>query len=236
MKALVVDDDVVSRMALVDLMQSFSRLEVVEAGDGEEAWQMIQSGLTPVILCSDVQMPKVNGIELLQKVRGNPSFKEMPFVLVTSSADLDTVKKAISLGTSHYIVKPFNASEARMNVEKIMVKVWERLAENPALTLRRLNITPERLLTYCVAFQKQIESAVAELQACLNLNDSQSYRTKVDSLHTGCVTLGLWYGATLVNRLREGRPTLEFIEQSLFEVQNAIDAQVNKARSMSLVR
>jgi two-component system chemotaxis response regulator CheY len=236
MKALVVDDDVVSRMALVDLMQSFSRLEVVEAGDGEEAWQLMQGGLTPVILCSDVQMPKVNGIELLQKVRGNPSFKEMPFVLVTSSADLDTVKKAISLGTSHYIVKPFNASEARMNVEKIMVKVWERLAENPALTLRRLNITPERLLTYCVAFQKQIESAVAELQACLNLNDAQTYRTKVDSLHTGCVTLGLWYGATLVNRMREGRPTLDFIEQTLFEVQNAIDAQVNKARSMSMVR
>jgi two-component system chemotaxis response regulator CheY len=236
MKALVVDDDVVSRMALVDLMQSFNRLEVVEAGDGEEAWNLIQGGLTPVICCSDVQMPKVSGIDLLKLVRGSPAFKDMPFVLVTSSSDLDTVKKAITLGTSHYIVKPFNAAEARSNVEKIMVKVWERLAENPALTIRRLNIPPERLLTYFVSFQKQVAAAGNDLNAALNANDPATFKTKVDSLHTGCVTLGMWHAATLVNRLRDGRPSPAFIQQSLSEIIEMVESHAVKARGLVVVR
>jgi two-component system chemotaxis response regulator CheY len=232
MKALVVDDDVVSRMALVDLMQSFPKLEVVEASDGEEAWQMLEAGLTPVICCSDVQMPKVSGIDLLQRVRSKPSFKEMPFVLITSSADLDTVKKAISLGTSHYIVKPFNATEARMNVDRILSKVWERLAENPSLTLRRLNIAPERLMTYFVSFQKQIAVASNELQALLAANNAQGYKAKVDTLHTGCVTLGMWHASNVINRLRDGRPTPQFLQQTLADVAEQGEAQLNKARAL----
>jgi two-component system chemotaxis response regulator CheY len=225
MKALVVDDDVVSRMALVDLMEGFDDLEVIEATDGSQAWGLLQGGLTPVILCSDVQMPGMTGIELLQQVRSDLAFKEMPFVLVTSSSDLETVRQAISLGSSHYIVKPFNPDEARENVEKILVKVRERVAENPALTLRRLSLPPERLGVYLASFQKQIAAAVSELVAAAVAGNAQGFKTRVDALHTGCTTLGLWFGANLVHRLREGRPSGAFVEQVLADVQQAVAAQ-----------
>src|SRR5438067_12753399 len=106
MKVLVIDDDVVSRMVLMHLIDSCGRFEILEAEDGEDAWQQLACGLRPVICFCDLRMPRLSGMGLLQRVKADAALGEMPFVLVSSAADRATVNQAAGLGADGYIVKP----------------------------------------------------------------------------------------------------------------------------------
>jgi CheY-like chemotaxis protein len=72
MKVLVVDDDVVSRMVLMHLIDSCGSFDIVEAEDGADAWQQLEAGLRPAICFCDLRMPRLSGMELLQRVKATP--------------------------------------------------------------------------------------------------------------------------------------------------------------------
>src|SRR5436305_15021572 len=109
MKALVVDDDIVSRMALMDLLSVYGIFELIEAEDGEVAWALLEAGLRPVICFCDVRMPRMSGIGLLQRMKALPALSDVPFVLVSSASDRETVLQAVKLGAVGYILKPLHA-------------------------------------------------------------------------------------------------------------------------------
>ncbi|MCA3369702.1 MAG: response regulator transcription factor [Alphaproteobacteria bacterium] len=238
MRALVVDDDVVSRMALTDLMRSFIELKVVEAVDGQDAWEKMEMGPAPMICCCDVQMPRLSGIDLLKRVRSSPRFKDIPFVLVTAASDLDTVRKAVTLGISHYIVKPFHAREARGSLQKILNAAWERIAEPPPATLNRLNIAPDQLMTYLYSLRGQCAVFARDLRRSKNLQDVQDVVGRLKGLHTGCLTLGLHYAAGLViqipderSDIEDERSDIERVEQALIEIELAISSQEERVKA-----
>jgi two-component system chemotaxis response regulator CheY len=231
MRALVVDDDVVSRMALTDLMRSFIELKVVEAVDGLDAWEKMVMGPAPMICCCDVQMPRLSGIGLLKRVRSSPRFKDIPFVLVTAAADLETVKQAVTLGISHYIIKPFHAREARGSLRKILNAAWERIAEPPPATLNRLNIAPDQLMTYLYSLRGQCAVFARDLRRSKDLQDVQDLVGRLKGLHTGCLTLGLHYAAELVLQLRDEDSDIERVEQALIEIELAISSQEERVKA-----
>jgi two-component system chemotaxis response regulator CheY len=231
MRVLVVDDDIVSRMALADLMRSFIELKVVEAVDGQDAWEKMEMGPAPMICCCDVQMPRLSGIDLLRRVRSSPRFKDIPFVLVTAAADLDTVKQAVTLGISHYIIKPFHAREARGSLQKILNAAWERIAEPPTATLNRLNIAADQLLTYLYSLRGQSAVFARDLRNARSLTDVQDLAGRIKGLHTGCITLGLHYAADLVSQLSRGETDMERLEQVLIEIELAISSQEERVKA-----
>ena len=63
---------------------------------------------TPKVVLLDIQMPKVNGIEVLEKIKTDPRTKTMPVVILTSSKEDPDIKKCYELGANSYIVKPVN--------------------------------------------------------------------------------------------------------------------------------
>jgi two-component system chemotaxis response regulator CheY len=192
MKVLVVDDDMVSRMALVDLVTNLGKFEIVEAEDGEQAWEFLQAGLRPLLCCCDIRMPRLSGIDFLQRVKADPSLHQLPVVLVSSASDMETVQQAIKAGATDYIIKPFTAANASLHLKKIISKIWVNYAETPSATMKRLNLAPERLLAYYGALQKQLHGALQPITTALQSNDSATVKSRVDALHTGCITLGMW--------------------------------------------
>ncbi|MBI3230700.1 MAG: response regulator [Burkholderiales bacterium] len=229
MKVLLVDDDVVSRMALVDLVTSLGKFQIVEAEDGEQAWQFLQSGLRPILCCCDIRMPRLSGIEFLQRVKADASLNQLPVVLVSSATDMDTVQQAIQSGATDYIIKPFKALEAKLHLQKILHKIWANYCELPATTMKRLNLKAERLLTYYQALQKQFDAALAPLTTALHNGDAATIKTRVDALHTGCITLGMWHAAARVERLRNPRAKPELLATIVAEVQAEILHQIDLA-------
>ena len=127
MKILIVDDDVISRMMLMHLIsaccQFDGQLDIVEAEDGLDAWQQLERGLRPAILFCDVRMPRLSGIELLQRVRqmqGDPELAAMLFVLVSSANEQAARQQALAAGASAYIVKPFRAEGVRVDLRALL--------------------------------------------------------------------------------------------------------------------
>jgi two-component system chemotaxis response regulator CheY len=236
MKVLVVDDDVVSRMVLMHLIDSCGNFDIVEAEDGAEAWQRLEDGLRPAICFCDLRMPRLSGIELLQRVKGHAELNSIPFVLVTSANDQDTVQEATKAGAAGYIVKPFQAEQVRVHLVGFLDQAangYEHLAEAPADTLRRLGINSERLLVYLSGFQNQLNAATADVQAALARGDQQDARARIERLHAGCVTLGLQGAAQALKGFASDPLSNEAVQAVLADVVRAVIHQAGLVRQGS---
>ncbi|GBE15181.1 MAG TPA: response regulator [Proteobacteria bacterium] len=115
-RVLVVDDDhllnTIIRNALAD-----KKVNVDQAEDGVQATLLLENNKYDLVLC-DIVMPGVDGLKILHFVRERDP--ELPFIMVTSQSDMKSVLKAIRLGISDYITKPFDVQELGWRVEKAL--------------------------------------------------------------------------------------------------------------------
>ena len=111
---LIVDDSTAIRKILqrVLLQTDFPLGKVLEAGDGVEALEILKANKVGLIL-SDVNMPKMDGLQLLSKVKADPEYRDIPMVMVTTEGSQAKVMEAVSLGAAGYIRKPFTAEQIR---------------------------------------------------------------------------------------------------------------------------
>jgi two-component system chemotaxis response regulator CheY len=190
MKVLIVDDDVVSRMMLMHMIDSAGSYDVLEAEDGEQAWRQLDGGARPAMLFCDLRMPRLSGMELLARVKADERFAGLPFVLVSAATDGATMEQAIGLGADGYIVKPFDSDKVRGHLASLASK--EASAdESPDATMRRLGIDATRLLLYLGGLQRQLAGACADVERLLAAGQGDAARVQLGRLAEGCRTLGL---------------------------------------------
>ena len=103
---LVVDDSVTMRRIFLNTLGKLGYANVVEAGDGKEALAKMYSEQVNFII-TDWNMPEMNGLEFVQSVRGDDSFKNIPILMVTTRSLKDDIIVALKAGVKNYIVKPF---------------------------------------------------------------------------------------------------------------------------------
>jgi two-component system chemotaxis response regulator CheY len=234
MKVLVVDDDVVSRMVLMHLVDSCGSYDLVEAADGQDAWDQIEAGLRPALLFCDLRMPRLSGMDLLARVRADAAFDAMPFILVTSSTDTGTLEQAAGLGVSGFIVKPFQAAQVKVHLAAFSDAPpgWLHRAEPPAATISRLRIDAHRLLAYLGGFQNQLAAASGEIDAMLARGEKEAARARIERLHAGCVMLGLAGAADGFDALGEGMQEGDRVHLVLADAVRSVLAQAGSARAM----
>ncbi len=103
-KILVVDDekDVVEAISKKLSQEGF---EPIAAYDGEEALIKVKE-TSPDVILLDLTMPKINGFEVLKRVREEYKDKWIPVIIISANADLESVKKSYNLEADHYLTKP----------------------------------------------------------------------------------------------------------------------------------
>lgn len=117
---LVIDDASMIR----DLIKKFVRdyfpgAKLFDAHNGQSGKSVLLHQEIDLVLC-DWEMPEMNGLELLEWIRGEERYKNLPFVMVTSRGDKEYVMEAIQAGVSDYLVKPFNRQQFSEKVEKAL--------------------------------------------------------------------------------------------------------------------
>jgi len=107
---------------------------ILVARDGEEALDWLprwEAGeVTPVVILLDLKMPKVDGLEVLERIKSHPDFKTIPVVVLTSSAEDRDVREAYKLGANSYIVKPVDFDKFIDVAEQIEL-YWTVLNQPP---------------------------------------------------------------------------------------------------------
>jgi len=127
-KLLVADDSKVSRVMLSAITKQWG-YEVLLAEDGEQAWQIMQQDDAPKLLLLDWEMPKMNGIEVCERVIAKDPENPAYIVLLTSRTSSDDIVEGLSKGASDYLSKPFDSAElkVRLQVGKRMIEMQQKL-------------------------------------------------------------------------------------------------------------
>ena len=106
-KALVVDDSKAVRMILARTLKELG-FEVREAANGREALEVIETEKDAVsLVLADWNMPEINGLELLKRLRQKPELASLVVVMVTTETELDQMAAALEAGANEYVMKPF---------------------------------------------------------------------------------------------------------------------------------
>ena len=115
---LIVDDDI-TMLKLAGMTLSQNGFEVHQAKTGVDALSFLKrNGVDLIIL--DLEMPMMHGMKVLEKIRNDRNLAHIPVVLLTSTADTDTVIEACRLEAADYIKKPFKP-------EQLIERVWRAL-------------------------------------------------------------------------------------------------------------
>jgi len=121
MEILVVEDLPSIRLMICGLLRSLQFRSVREAANGSEALTELRRQRADLVL-TDWNMPRMNGIELLQAMRRDESLKDIPLLMVTGTATKDEVVEALRAGANGYIIKPFIAKTLKEKLDTIFHK------------------------------------------------------------------------------------------------------------------
>ena len=119
---LIVDDFSTMRRIVRNLLKEIGYHNAEEAEDGAVALSMLKATKYDFVV-SDINMPNMNGFELLKNIRAEESLKTIPVLMVTAEAKKEDIVKAAQNGASGYIVKPFTKATLEEKVQKILQKV-----------------------------------------------------------------------------------------------------------------
>jgi len=122
MKFLVVDDFSTMRRIVKNILKQLGYENIEEAEDGAQAYSKLKSGNFEFVV-SDWNMPNMDGLELLKKIRSDDQLKHLPVLMVTAEAEKDKVITAIQAGVSNYVVKPFTAEVLKEKMDRIFEKL-----------------------------------------------------------------------------------------------------------------
>jgi two-component system chemotaxis response regulator CheY len=122
MKFLIVDDFSTMRRIVRGLLKEIGYNNAEEAEDGVVALNMLRNAKYDFVV-SDINMPNMNGFELLNEIKKDESLKHLPVLMVTAEARKEDIVRAAQDGAAGYIVKPFTKATLEEKVQKIMQKI-----------------------------------------------------------------------------------------------------------------
>jgi len=118
---MVVDDSSTMRRIIKNTLNRLGYKDLLEAADGAEAWEQMQQHKDEVgVLITDWNMPNMNGLELVKKVRSQPEFEDIPIIMVTTEGGKAEVITALKAGVNNYIVKPFTPQVLKDKLEAVL--------------------------------------------------------------------------------------------------------------------
>jgi two-component system chemotaxis response regulator CheY len=118
-RCLIVEDSPMMRQLLVFALSRVKQLKVTEADDGVDGLKKLAAGRFDIIL-TDINMPIMDGLKLVKRVRTDPIHKDVPIVIITTESAEEDRQRALALGANAYITKPIQAPQVIAKVRELL--------------------------------------------------------------------------------------------------------------------
>ncbi len=118
-KVMIVDDSSAMRAFIISSLEELGNFTFFEAKTGFEALRELPRGELSLII-SDINMPDINGLELLSFVKKSELYKNIPVLMISTETKEEDLKRAMSMGASSYLKKPFTAEMLKEQVKKLL--------------------------------------------------------------------------------------------------------------------
>ncbi len=168
MKILVAEDDKVSRRLLVRTLQKWGH-DVVEAPDGQQAWETFQQQTFPMVI-TDWMMPHMDGIDLVKKIRSVPTDEYVYIIMLTARAEKNDLIEGMEAGADDFLVKPVNNDELR-----VRLRAGERIVELE----KKLSMRNHELEETNRRMRRDLEAAAKIQEALLPSSLPENHRYQV---------------------------------------------------------
>jgi two-component system chemotaxis response regulator CheY len=119
---LIVEDSTTTRALIRAIIEEIGDLNTVEATSGFEALKLLPTQKFDLII-TDINMPDINGLELINFIKNNPKYSDLPLVIVSTERSEEDKKRGMALGATAYITKPFKAQELQEVIKQAIMNV-----------------------------------------------------------------------------------------------------------------
>lgn len=119
-KILIVDDSRTARLAVISMLTDRTDLQMLEAQDGNEALQTLEKNPDVALVLSDINMPWLNGLEMVKKMREREDFKTIPVCLLTTESSGESLSEAKKSGVNAFLVKPVRKDQLLAVVDSLI--------------------------------------------------------------------------------------------------------------------
>lgn len=119
-KILIAEDSQTMRSLIASTISVMGGYELIEAANGFEALRILPREKVDLVI-TDINMPDINGLELISFIKNNPNYKETPLFIISTEGSEKDREKGLSLGADAYLVKPFNPEELQALIRKYLV-------------------------------------------------------------------------------------------------------------------
>jgi two-component system chemotaxis response regulator CheY len=116
---LIVEDSKAIRSMIRVSLEEDGNFFAVEAGNGFEALKTLPTRRFDLVI-TDINMPDINGLELIGFVKSNPEYKDIPLIIVSTEKSDEDKKRGMALGASGYVVKPFTKKDLMSMVKSVL--------------------------------------------------------------------------------------------------------------------
>ena len=117
---LIVEDSATTRALIRAVIEDMGDFSTVEAGSGFEALKLLPTQEFHLVI-TDVNMPDINGLELIHFIKSNPRYGNIPLIIVSTERSEEDKKRGMALGAMAYITKPFKAHELQAVIKQAIL-------------------------------------------------------------------------------------------------------------------
>ncbi len=118
-KILLIEDDIIVQDLVSATLGGDSRYELIQAYDGETGLALAKSE-TPIILLLDLDLPKLNGLEICRRLKSDPTYSGIYILVLSAMSQADDIKAGKDAGADEYFVKPFSPLELLRKIDEIL--------------------------------------------------------------------------------------------------------------------
>jgi CheY-like chemotaxis protein len=179
-RILITEDQETERIALREILRGESAWEITETKDGQEALDLLCDGLRPDVCLIDLRMPKVDGLQMLQRMRRDPLLRDIKVIITSSSRDKDTIVALARLKISGYLLKPYNAEKTFAALRPVLASV----TANPALFSKNL-LSRTALVADDNATERTTLKEIFKTALGWELIQAEDGQEALERLHTG---------------------------------------------------
>ena len=188
MKILIVEDNPVNSQLLEQILQG-AGYETVTANSGREALECLPAHTDIQLIVTDIMMPEMDGLQLIEHLRSHFEWKDMPLILLTAHTDRETILKTAKLGCEHYLVKPVKPQELLERVKQVLGKELPLLKEMSQV-LAEFGLDKGGYRRVAETFVAQLIAKIVQIEEGVPAESSEDFGKGLREILEGAEILG----------------------------------------------
>jgi len=188
MRGLIIEDSRLTARVIEEILK-FDGHSVLLAENGKEGLQYLENMEDLDFVISDIEMPEMDGLSLLKKIRLRVEWEDLPFILLTGRADASNVQKAATLGCKHFLVKPPDQAQLRQKVQEAVGQEMPILLHK-SIVLQQFNFSSSVYDKLVEDFAQEIQNTIELVENILSKEESDAVAKAILNLQEGANMLG----------------------------------------------